>query len=126
MTMSSAVARMFFTRSLAEMTHTVARQEVRSKATLFFTRSSIRCSARGAFGGRGVFAGRRPCFLRYSFMYPGWQSRHFPWAVAALLPIRRIKLELLPVILTTPSTLAIVPAADHLVRMVPGRSIAEN
>jgi hypothetical protein len=40
-------------------------------------------------------------------------------AVAALLPVRRIVLELLLVILSPPSTLAIAPATDDLVRMIP-------
>jgi hypothetical protein len=84
------------------------------------TRSISRWSARGVFGGRGVFAGFRSCFRRYSFMYSGLSIAPLPLAVAALLPIRRIMLELVPVILATPSTLAVAPAADHLVRMIPG------
>jgi hypothetical protein len=41
-------------------------------------------------------------------------------AVAALLPVRRIILELSPVIVSPPSTLALTPATNNLVRMIPG------
>ena len=49
----------------------------------------------------------------------GMASTPLLLAVATLLPVRRIVLELLPVILSLPSTLAIAPATDHLVRMKP-------
>jgi hypothetical protein len=40
-------------------------------------------------------------------------------AVAALLPVRRIILAFVAVIVSLPSSLALAPAADDLVRMIP-------
>ena len=45
----------------------------------------------------------------------------FLLAVGALLLIRRIIVDLLPVILSLPSSLALAPAAYHLIGMIMGR-----
>jgi hypothetical protein len=74
--------------------------------------------AREASGATGVLASGRPCFLAIVSHVVGILVAPLLLAVKALLPIRRVSLELLPVILSPPSTLTFTPTENNLVRMI--------